>query len=231
MENSQKNTCVRASFLIKLQAKHLRWLLLCQCFYFRNNSQKSDMRSQFRRIWNTFFYSKYYKGKARSVNENSKKTLDDGLGKLFVLSYLVWFVTLAFLFRLCIKAGIEEPKKLIYKNYSNFFQKDFYSKLLLNIWHVKNSYLEFEENFVKTLDKHALKKVKIFWWNHKPCTNKTLRKTITKLSQLKNKANKTKDPKDISKYKKERNYVFKLNNQSKQEHFYSLNPFLVLKAF
>ena len=28
-----------------------------------------------------------------------------------------------------------------------------------------------------------------------------------KRSQLKNKANKTKDPKDISKYKKQRNYV------------------------
>ena len=33
--------------------------------------------------------------------------------------------------------------------------------------------------------------------------------------QLKNKVNKTKDPKDILKYKKQRNYVVKLNNQSK----------------
>ena len=44
--------------------------------------------------------------------------------------------------------------------------------------------------------------------------------------QLKNKANKTKDPKDILKYKKQHNYVVKLNNQSKQEHFDSLNSFL-----
>ena len=101
---------------------------------------------------------------------------------------------------------------------------------MLNIGDVKNNYLEFEENFVKTLDKHTLKKAKIFWWNHKVCTNKTLRKAITKLSQLKNKASKTKNPKDILKYEK-RNYVFKLNNQSKQEHFYSLNPFLASKAF
>ena len=36
-----------------------------------------------------------------------------------------------------------------------------------------------------------------------------------KLPQLENKANKTKDPKDILKYKKQRNYVVKLNNQSK----------------
>ena len=52
-----------------------------------------------------------------------------------------------------------------------------------------------------------------------------------KRSQLKNKANKTKDPKDILKYKKQRNYVVKLNNQSKQEHFDSLNPFLDSKPF
>ena len=37
--------------------------------------------------------------------------------------------------------------------------------------------------------------------NNKPNINKTLKKTIMKHSQLKNKANKTKDPKDILKYK------------------------------
>ena len=52
-----------------------------------------------------------------------------------------------------------------------------------------------------------------------------------KRSELKNKANKTKDPKDISKYKKQLNYVVKLNNQSKQEHFDGLNPFLDSKPF
>ena len=52
-----------------------------------------------------------------------------------------------------------------------------------------------------------------------------------KRSQLKNKANKTKDPKVILKYKKQRNYVIQLNSQSKQEHFDRLNPFLDLKPF
>ena len=47
-----------------------------------------------------------------------------------------------------------------------------------------------------------------------------------KCSQLENKANKMHDPEDISKYKKQHNYVVKLNNQSKQEHFDSFNPFL-----
>ena len=52
-----------------------------------------------------------------------------------------------------------------------------------------------------------------------------------KRSQLKNKAKRTKDPKDILKYKKQRNYVIKLNNQSKQEYFDSLNPFLIQSPF
>ena len=84
---------------------------------------------------------------------------------------------------------------------------------------------------MKTLNKNAPKKTKIFRGNHKRHINKILRKAIMKRSQLKNKANKTKDPKDTLKYKKQSDYVVKLNNQSKQEHFHSLNSFLDLKLF
>ena len=52
-----------------------------------------------------------------------------------------------------------------------------------------------------------------------------------KRSQLKNKANKMKDLKDILKHKKQRNYMVKLKNQSKQEHFNNLNPVLDPKPF
>ena len=83
----------------------------------------------------------------------------------------------------------KERKKLIYRNYSNFSQKDFQNELLLNIGDGKNNYLEFEKNFVETLNKHAPKKTKMFRGNHKPHINKILRKAITKCSQLKNKAN------------------------------------------
>ena len=125
----------------------------------------------------------------------------------------------------------EKPKKLIYTIYSNFYQKDFQSDLLLNIGDGKNNYLEFEKNFVETLNKHAPTKTKIFRGKHKPHINKTLRKSIIKRSRLKNKANKMKDPKSILKYKKQHNYVVKLNNPSKQEHFDSLNPCLDSKPF
>ena len=56
----------------------------------------------------------------------------------------------------------EEPQKLIYRNYSNFSQKGFQNELLLSIGDRKNNYLEFEKNFVETLNKHAPKKIKIF---------------------------------------------------------------------
>ena len=96
----------------------------------------------------------------------------------------------------------EEPKEFIQRNYSSFSQKDFQNKLLLNIGDRKNNYLKFHKNFVETLNKHAPKKTKVFRENHKSHINRTPRNTIMKCSQLKNKANKTKDPKDILKYKK-----------------------------
>ena len=40
-----------------------------------------------------------------------------------------------------------------------------------------------------------------------------------KRSKLKNKANKTEDPTDIRNYKKQRNYVVKLNKEAKLEYF------------
>ena len=62
-------------------------------------------------------------------------------------------------------------------------------------------------NLRKTLWKRLIrmlqKKAKYFRGNHNPHINKTLKKAIMKRSQFKNKANKTKDPKDILKYKKQ----------------------------
>ena len=42
--------------------------------------------------------------------------------------------------------------------------------------------------------------------------------------QLKSKASKTRNAADILNYKKQRNYVVKLNNQCKKDHFDRLNP-------
>ena len=66
----------------------------------------------------------------------------------------------------------EESKILIDRNYSNFCHKDFQNDLVLNILDGKTNYLEFERNFVETLNiKHAPKKTEIFRGNHKPHIN------------------------------------------------------------
>ena len=82
---------------------------------------------------------------------------------------------------------------------------------------------KFENIFTSKLNKHAPKKRKWVRGNHKPHINKELRKAIMKRSRLKNKANKTKKPIDISNFKKQRNYVVNLNKQAKFEYFSSYN--------
>ena len=47
--------------------------------------------------------------------------------------------------------------------------------------------------------------------------NKNLRKAITKRSELKSKANRTKRPKDISDYKKQPNLLVRLNKEGRIE--------------
>ena len=84
-----------------------------------------------------------------------------------------------------------EPKKLIYRDYSNFSSEYFKDGSMSSICQEKHDYSDFEKKFINTLNKHAPKKIKTFRGNQKPHINKTLRKAIMKRSQLKNKANKT----------------------------------------
>ena len=56
----------------------------------------------------------------------------------------------------------EKPKKLIYRNYSNFSKKDFKNELLLTIRDGNDNYLESENNFVEGIYKFASKKTKSF---------------------------------------------------------------------
>ena len=118
----------------------------------------------------------------------------------------------------------EKPKQLIYRDYSNFSSECFNDDFMSRICQEKHDYSDFEKKFMATLNKHAPKKNKTFRGNQKPLISKTLRKAIMKRSQLKNKVNKTRNATDILNYKKQRNYVVKLNNQSKKDHFDRLNP-------
>ena len=66
------------------------------------------------------------------------------------------------------------------------------------------------------------KKKKILWGNEKPHMSKSLRRAIMKSSKLKNKATKPKNPLDIMNYKKQRDFMIKLNKTAKLEYFNNL---------
>ena len=54
--------------------------------------------------------------------------------------------------------------------------------------------------------------------------NKDLRKAISTRSRLFNISNKSNDPSDVQKYKKQRNFVKKLNFLTQRNYYKTLNP-------
>ena len=93
------------------------------------------------------------------------------------------------------------------------------------------TFTSFENNFVNVLNQQAPKKSKGFCGNQKPHLTKLLRSAIMKRSRLKNKANKSQLPANLSRYKKQRNLVVKLNKKHKKEYFENLNVATNSKPF
>ena len=56
----------------------------------------------------------------------------------------------------------EEPKKLIYCDYSNFSSECFKDDFMSSICQEKHDYSDFEKKFIASLNKHAPKKLKTF---------------------------------------------------------------------
>ena len=113
----------------------------------------------------------------------------------------------------------EESKKVTYRNYKQFQWETFEKDLTSSLRNCNGEYENYEQNFMKVLNTHAPKKVKIVRGNHKPHYYKKRRKAIMKRSRLKNKAKRTKTPIDIVNYKKQRDLVVSLNRQAKYEYF------------
>ena len=88
---------------------------------------------------------------------------------------------------------------------------------------VVSLYDDFEHIFTSVLNHHLPKKKKVIRDNRKSHMNKEIRKVIMSSSKLKNKANKTKVTADIAVYKKQRNYIVRLNKESKLNYFDSLD--------
>ena len=115
-----------------------------------------------------------------------------------------------------------EPKKLIYCNFKQFDSEQF--KLdICNSMSAVRTHAAFENNFVSILEKYAPKKTKTLRRNQKPHFNQNLQKQIMIRSRLKNKANKSKKPVDIAKFKRQRNRVTNLNKQAKLQYFEKLS--------
>ena len=119
---------------------------------------------------------------------------------------------------------------LVYRDYKNSTFNSFKSELLSKFHHNNVTFTSFENNFVNVLNQQAPKKSKVFRGNQKPHLNKSLRAAIMKRSRLKNKSNKSQLPADLSKYKKQRNLVGKLNKY-KKEYFENLNVATNSKPF
>ena len=186
-----------------------------------NPSITSFMSNQ--NLFNLVKRNAFFKGKGscidliltnRKYSFKNTCSVETGLSDLHHLIYSVMKTTFK----------SEEPKKLIYRDYLNFSTECFKDDFMSSIFQGKHDYSDFEKKFIDTLNKHAPKKIKTFRGNQKPHINKTLRKAIMKRTQLKNKGNKARNATDVSNYKRQRNYVVKLNNQCKKDHFHRLNP-------
>ena len=125
----------------------------------------------------------------------------------------------------------EEPKLHKYRDYKIFDSIAFHTDLQIKQDEGPKVYQNFEETFVRVLDAHAPRKTKVLRGNHKPLVDKNLRKGIMKRSVFKRKASRTKQQEDITKYKKQRNLVVKLNRETKLHYFNNLETLKNSKPF
>ena len=118
------------------------------------------------------------------------------------------------------------PKSLKYRCYKNFEKAAFDIDLQneLNILNDPGNYSSFENTLNKVLNKHAPYKFKLVRGNNKPFINRDLRKAISTRTRLKNIADRTKNPSDIERYKKQRNFVKVLNFKTKRNFYRNLKP-------
>ena len=122
----------------------------------------------------------------------------------------------------------DKPKLFKYLDYKKFDSTAFHTDLQNKLDEGPKVYQNFEDTFVRVLDAHAPRKTKVLRGNHKPHVDKNLRKAIMKRSALKRKASRTKQQQDIANYKKQRNFVVKLNKETKLQYF---NKFRHIEKF
>ena len=109
------------------------------------------------------------------------------------------------------------PKTIIYRSYKNFSEVQFKEAVRLDCSYIEGGNLTSLQHVIeKRLDQFAPKKNIVIRGNNKPHRTSQLRKTITKIYQLKNKANSSSNLADKTAYKTQRNLVVKLNKEAKK---------------
>ena len=111
------------------------------------------------------------------------------------------------------------PKVVNYRDWKNFHDIQFRTELNTLFSQNIGNYGDFEYIFKSVINRHAPIKTKILRGNNQPHVTKDLRKAIMKRSKLKNIANRTKNPEDIARYKRQRNLVVGMNRQAKKSFF------------
>ena len=126
-----------------------------------------------------------------------------------------------------------KPIEVNYRDYKKFDDNLFKTDLKAALTSGCETYHEFENIFLRTLNLHAPFKKKFIRANHAPYMTKSLRKAIMRRSQLLTKYHKSKDESDHCIYKKQRNFVSKMYKKEKKRFYKNLdiNKILDNKTF
>ena len=116
-----------------------------------------------------------------------------------------------------------KPKEIIYRDFKKFSEESFNEELSLKLTNeCVNDYSSFENIFLDTLNHHAPVKRKLLRANHAPYITKTLRKAIMRRSNLQTEYFKTRTPKSLKKYRKQKNYCSRLYKKERKTFFNNL---------
>ena len=120
-----------------------------------------------------------------------------------------------------------KPREIHYRNYNRFDTLKFNVDLKNVFAHEKiKSCIQFDEVFMKVLNRHAPLKKKILKANHSSYMSKTLRKAIMRRSYLENEYLRKTDQ-CLRAYKKQKNYSSRLYKKERKKFFNGVNPSFV----
>ena len=116
------------------------------------------------------------------------------------------------------------PRKVFYRDQRRFNEDDFRKELceVLNYKGTNINFTEFQELFLKVLDKHAPLKEKTVRANEMPYMTKALRKAIMTRSRLENKYHRDRTTDSYEKFKKQKKFCNRLRYRERKKYYEDL---------